>query len=530
MAQYTGFAFPFQKNETGFPAVSTDDVLIKQSILQILLTGVGERCLVGDTKIPLLDGTSKNIADLVEDGIFWVYSCDPATGEVVPGKARASKTGEIDRFVEIELDSGAIVRCTPEHRWLLRDGGYVPASELTPGTSLMPLYRSISDAAQPVGYEQVRAGTSRMRFTHQIVAQYFHLTDNTKRIAHHRNGNKLDNRPQNLMGVTGPQHRQIHRELAARMNAPEVKERAIATHRRRWKEDEVWAAKERQRLSELRTKTNNRPDERARIAAGAAEMGRRFWSDPAYAEARVRNQEASQKARAADFALGEDSKIRQATRRRWQSDRPEDVESTYRTIAAATATFARINADGTAMRQRCRKAIGQFKSDLGANADLSEVSWDQWRATLPRKGAGVPRRQKLSKLVPEEVAKNHSVTRVSRIDLEHPVEVFDLYVEDFHNFALEAGVFVHNCMRPTFGSNVYRFIFEPNDTPLEALIQTEIKDALSKWEPRVALQNVTVVRGDPTQGEDLALITVTVFYVVLLSQNTGTAVLTFNGP
>jgi Bacteriophage baseplate protein W len=85
-------------------------------------------------------------------------------------------------------------------------------------------------------------------------------------------------------------------------------------------------------------------------------------------------------------------------------------------------------------------------------------------------------------------------------------------------------------MRPTFGSNVYRFVFEPNDTPLEALIQTEIKDALSKWEPRVALQNVTVVRGDPTKGEDPALITVTVFYIVLLTQNTGTATLTFNGP
>lgn len=43
MSQYKGIAFPFQSGNLSFPAAVSDDELIRQSIIQILLTERGER-------------------------------------------------------------------------------------------------------------------------------------------------------------------------------------------------------------------------------------------------------------------------------------------------------------------------------------------------------------------------------------------------------------------------------------------------------------------------------------------------------
>lgn len=45
---YKGIAFPFQKGDLSFPKAATDDDLVKQSIVQILLTGRGERVMRPD--------------------------------------------------------------------------------------------------------------------------------------------------------------------------------------------------------------------------------------------------------------------------------------------------------------------------------------------------------------------------------------------------------------------------------------------------------------------------------------------------
>lgn len=45
MALFIGFSFPFRKGETSFPAVATDNDLIKQALIQLVLTGTGERIM-----------------------------------------------------------------------------------------------------------------------------------------------------------------------------------------------------------------------------------------------------------------------------------------------------------------------------------------------------------------------------------------------------------------------------------------------------------------------------------------------------
>lgn len=48
MSQFIGFSFPFRKGTSEFPEVATDDDLIKQSLVQIVMTGTGERVMRPD--------------------------------------------------------------------------------------------------------------------------------------------------------------------------------------------------------------------------------------------------------------------------------------------------------------------------------------------------------------------------------------------------------------------------------------------------------------------------------------------------
>ena len=95
-------------------------------------------CFVGETRIPLLDGSSVEIKDLVGREV-WLYSATPS-GEIVAGKARGKMTKFTEDLVDVILDSGATVRCTPDHLFMLKNGEYKEAKNLRIGIDrLMPI-------------------------------------------------------------------------------------------------------------------------------------------------------------------------------------------------------------------------------------------------------------------------------------------------------------------------------------------------------------------------------------------------------
>lgn len=104
----------------------------------------GFQCFTGDTKVPLLDGRTLTMQELAEqypEGGPAVYSFDG--DKIVPGRlTRAWKTAS-KAVAEVHLDNGEVIRCTPDHRFMLRDGTYRQAQFLTEGQSLMPLYRRV---------------------------------------------------------------------------------------------------------------------------------------------------------------------------------------------------------------------------------------------------------------------------------------------------------------------------------------------------------------------------------------------------
>ncbi len=97
-------------------------------------------CFTGDTKIKLLDGTERTFAELAElppNEIFYVYSVDQQ-GQIVVGEGRFSRiTRPLAQLVELTFADGSQVRCTPDHRFMLRDGTWRAAQDLTSDDSLM---------------------------------------------------------------------------------------------------------------------------------------------------------------------------------------------------------------------------------------------------------------------------------------------------------------------------------------------------------------------------------------------------------
>lgn len=47
-------------------------------------------------------------------------------------------------------------------------------------------------------------------------------------------------------------------------------------------------------------------------------------------------------------------------------------------------------------------------------------------------------------------------------------------------------------MRPDFGCGIHQFVFAPNDTRTAGLLQFNVEEALTRWEPRIELQEVLV--------------------------------------
>lgn len=109
-----------------------------------LIDGQGNfGCFTGDTKIKLLDGTEKSfeeLASLSPDEIFYVYSVDDK-GNIVIGEGKYARiTRRNAELLELTIDNGEKIRCTPDHRFMLRDGTYKEAQDLTIDDSLMPGY------------------------------------------------------------------------------------------------------------------------------------------------------------------------------------------------------------------------------------------------------------------------------------------------------------------------------------------------------------------------------------------------------
>ncbi|MDO8520437.1 MAG: DNA gyrase subunit A, partial [Deltaproteobacteria bacterium] len=127
-----------------------------------LIDGQGNfGCFTGDTQVRLADGTSKSFLELIEDEkkgkTRFTYTIKDS-GEIAMAPIRAPRlTKKNTPVVCVTLDNGTKIKCTPDHRFMLRDGSYCEAQHLPKGVSLMPFYSRFYEGKDPnlQKYEEV---------------------------------------------------------------------------------------------------------------------------------------------------------------------------------------------------------------------------------------------------------------------------------------------------------------------------------------------------------------------------------------
>jgi hypothetical protein len=176
----------------------------------------GTLCVTGDTRIKLLNGnnpTIKELADNNHKNSFWVYSYDTKNKVMVPGKAHSPRLTRIKtNIVKVLLDNGKSIRCTEDHPFLTKSGNYVCAGDLVEGERLEPLYwQELKD-----GYENILGPYPKGRIpTHRLVARNIYGTWPTHGyVVHHKNFNKKDNNPDNLILMEAREHQRYHRTIS----------------------------------------------------------------------------------------------------------------------------------------------------------------------------------------------------------------------------------------------------------------------------------------------------------------------------
>ncbi|MBI5828974.1 MAG: RtcB family protein [Chloroflexi bacterium] len=346
-------------------------VLATEGAVIPFAVGVDIACFSGDTKIPLLDGNDYTLADLANrTEPFCVYACKP-DGKIVVAQATSIKTRVNATLVEVTIDNGGKILCTPDHEFMLRDGAYQKASELVTGQSLMPFYSQRDDE----GYLRIQQNYSgRWHRVHWMVARSGLLGkiprfQAQRTVIHHRDFNEANNNPDNLEFMGDRDHSSFHRSLVDQN-----------TH---WQSEEFEKRRKQALSAKARTEEGHHY-----FAARGRENLKTYWEQD------------YERAKANCAGNGQRGKLFLIARNKSDKGRAQSRE-----IAA------RIHICDVCGEQ-VKSYIGLYnhrKRDHGVTGKLS----------------------------------NHKVVSVQRV--KENQDVYCLVVPDYHNFALSAGVFVHNC-------------------------------------------------------------------------------------
>ena len=456
-------------------------------------------CLHPNTKIKLLNNTVVTVKELKElfdnNEELWVYSVDE-NGEFKPGKVLdVFITKKEKEFIEITLDNDEKILTTKNHKYMLRNGDYCEAESLKIGQSLMPLYFKKNKS----GYEQVKSNVNLKSWysTYKIVSQeiYPNLTKEVfnrcgeKEVAiHHIDYNKLNNYPSNLKPMGVKEHIKFHAKFISdrwkydknfqkamkknidklndkRWNGPNNIEerkkigRMFKNYHANLSQDEkikrkklyqtpehrsklskalknVWNSysdKERHKRNEIsRINLNGKYNEKS------SKRMKKYWAN-------LSNEEYKNRCEIAKKAAILDSKnISKRQLEYWKN--MDDIQKNER----LNKTFRNPTNKKLANIGKMKKVI-QYLIDN--NIDVTEENYNKYKKFAPNILTYFNNFEELLK----ECKYNHKIKNIKHIIFDEPIEVYDLTVDKYENFYVDAGVILHNCYRYAYWSTQGNF-------------------------------------------------------------------------
>ncbi|MDP2930166.1 MAG: DNA gyrase subunit A, partial [bacterium] len=401
-----------------------------------LIQGQGNfGCFTKDTKVKLVDGRDLSFGELVreyENGKQnYTYTVNQ-TGDVEIAEIKSPRlTRHNAEIVKVLLDNNEKIECTPNHRFMLPGGDYKEASDLKKGDSLMPAYFRMStkvDDPNAAGYQMIfQPKSASWNFVH-ILSDKWNLMNrkydkSRGRIRHHVDFNKLNNNPENVQRMDWKEHWAIHYNFTSQ----------------RHKTDEVYRLK----LAEGRKRFWADATHRAAYSLSMSKRNIKNWANPVYRvkKSQLLSESSKKYLREHPSVVERIRKTASRTMKRlWQM--PVYRSLFHEKIVASNKRRVTNLTGKTKFLKICRYLLS---NNIGLNKENFEAirknvfggeCFTSWNLGFKKYY-----RNDINSVL-YEINQNHKVARIEIIN-EH-ADVYDLTIDKTHNFALSAGIFVHN--------------------------------------------------------------------------------------
>ena len=434
-------------------------------------------CFPGNTKVALTDGRNISFKELVKETrrgeqnfCYTVMSDDHIGIAPILNPRKTKKNAEV---IKIILDNNKELICTPDHKFMLRDGNYKEARYLTSEDSLMPLNRQYSRLGKRIaieGYEMIfDPKEKRWIFTHCLADDYniqkgiYSIKDGVYR--HHKDFNKLNNNPDNLVRLSKEEHLEIHRQLAYKtLHRPDVLEKVRLLHKtpefRQKISQTMSSPKMKKMLSERAKKQWSNENYKTYMTQKFLEF---YNNNTDYREKNNKLLNAVQK----EYWDKEENRKKQAKkvkeffvkypeRKKWLSEISK-IQWMNQELLAWRAKITKkqwtqnfrdkrkITYNQTYLRKGLEVLYELYSKNREINIDAynkfrkerNDRSLIKFETICQRFFNGDEKR--LREVI---VNYNHRVKTVTRLNKK--INVYDIEVPGTHNFALASGVFVHN--------------------------------------------------------------------------------------
>lgn len=485
-------------------------------------------CFSADTKVALADGRNLSFKELVDEhekgkeNFCYTIKKNGCIGISKIENPRVTKRNA--NVIKITFDNNEEIICTPNHNFMLRDGNYREAKNLTKEDSLMPIHKRISKIGGRItidGYEMVWDPKKTWIFTHVLADEY--NLENGKYpkeqgdYKHHINFNKLNNNPNNIIRMPKDEHLILHTQhldktlhsiqsreksklahqkeeykekIREWTNKPEVKQMLSENSKKQWQNpeykefmaqkflefynsNEEYKKKNNEMLNENQKKYWSNPENRKK----AAEKVKKFFEDNSEAKEYLSNLAKEQ--------WQDEGMIiwrRRKTKEQWTSEFREKRYFTYnQTYYDKTIKLMKITLENSG-------SLDNFDKIRIKNNDKSILSMKTFCSRFFDNDS--------NKMLEAIKHFNHKIKRIEF--LTERIDVYDLEIKDTHNFALASGVFVHNSAKQARNKEIQAVL------PLKGKILNVEKAAPTKVFSSEEISNLITVIGTGV-GEEFNL-------------------------
>ena len=408
-------------------------------------------CFTKDTKVRLTDGRNLSFEDLIkeqkEGKKHWTFSFNHKTNRVEVAEIKKPRlTKQNQQIIEIILDNGEKIKCTPNHRFLLRNGKYKEAKNLRFKDSIMAGYfnlKQIKDGAHYLSFLQPLTG--KYEFTHKLSDEYNQRFNNIRAdinsyILHHKNFNRFDNNPINIVRVTWKEHHDIHAK-----KAKEIWENSTEEMRERHKNNIMKALsdpKVRKKLSEKSKKYWNNPIYRAKFPPEHFEkMLKSLWEKSGIKEfhgKKIAQQRLDEKFRKKQV-LG----VHLSNVRRLENNPDMMKELAQRAKISLLKNWKNPEYKNKIIRNKIFKYVNLLLKKHRKSEITPDIYNDErYNNCFPKFEKAIKYFSDFSEILDRAETYNHKIISIRKIIQKE--DVYDLTIDNLRNFLLAAGVFVHN--------------------------------------------------------------------------------------